>query len=473
MFKRILISIKEQKIRSILFCVVAGILFMCLSVIYIMDTVSDNLKTSMMNSINPTLIIDTPMTVQEREEFVFQTAIGSIDDAKIIYQDMLNLFERSKTLSYSLNFITNGCIFMLPQVEDYLLFQPGVTRVDLIDESVVLETHASFSRIKNGMTIAGGNHTRLASHNSETLNPLYCDEVCKMMGRSFTTEELDGGDNVIVLGKNGFYIDGEGHINEVNVGDTISYNLYIKAESGRNIAKSYAFEVIGIIEDHKQYDVNFIPEKTFKHIMQEVYPLVYEELPENKAMFSLLQSVAKLDSLDSLFKFDELINELKNQGKDYSYISDVEDYSALYGEMEGVGSSFDSLFIFAFGSVCLTLFCLMGIEVNRRKREIGTWLSLGLKAKNVAISFMFEYWILFLLGFVLALFLAFVLVDNLLPIFLDLTYLDMHFDFLITDYFKLQDMFNLILIVIVVLFIALSWSFYRISHFSIKELTNE
>lgn len=459
MLKRAFLSILNQKLKTFLLVVLVSILFSSLSAVFILKSVSSEIENSLDSSINPQILTYSPLTITNEREFVQKTKEGTYEKALSYHQDLVYLYEEiSHPFSYDINILTNGSVFLLPQYGDYFLLQANGN----IDYPSLIHTIDSFQRIVEGKTLFGGNYYRLASTLSEDAY-ISSDEL---KGRAFNEDELEYGASKIILSTPAYYYDGD-MIKEINIGDIVSYNLYVKADGEREIIKTYDFEIIGIANSNQTYRVNYIPEKSFKKIIDDLLILKKQGVIEEEFL-SYLPSISQYDSLDNILSFGKAINELNEEGKEYSYISDADEYMSLYGEIKSIGFSFDIMLIFVFILMCTILFCLLNLEINQRKNEIATWMSMGMSKKEISFSFCLEYIFIFTVGFIISLLISYFFLTIYLPQIIDLSYENLEYSFI--NYWQISDMMQLILGIILILVLTMTWLVYRMNKLSIKEI---
>ncbi len=276
MLKRAFLSVFNQKMKTFLLIVLTSILFSSLSAVFILKSVSSEIESSLDSSINPQIITYSPLTITTEREFVEKTKEGTYEKALSYHQDLAYLYEEiSHPFSYDINILTNGLVFLLPQYGDFFLLQAD----DNIDYPSLSYTIESFKRIVEGKTLFGGNYYRLASTLSEE-EYFSSDEL---RGRAFSKDEI-------------------------NIGDIISYNLYVNADKGREVIKTYDFEVIGIANNNQAHRVNYIPEKSFITIIDDILFLKEQGIIEEEFL-SYLPSISQYDSLDNVLSFSKTIND--------------------------------------------------------------------------------------------------------------------------------------------------------------------
>lgn len=459
MLKRAFLSVFNQKMKTFLLIVLTSILFSSLSAVFILKSVSSEIESSLDSSINPQIITYSPLTITTEREFVEKTKEGTYEKALSYHQDLAYLYEEiSHPFSYDINILTNGLVFLLPQYGDFFLLQAD----DNIDYPSLSYTIESFKRIVEGKTLFGGNYYRLASTLSEE-EYFSSDEL---RGRAFSKDEIEGGASKIILSTPAYYYDGD-IIKEINIGDIISYNLYVNADKGREVIKTYDFEVIGIANNNQAHRVNYIPEKSFITIIDDILFLKEQGIIEEEFL-SYLPSISQYDSLDNVLSFSKTINDFNEEEKNYSYISDVDEYMSLYGEIKSIGFSFEIMLIFAFILICTILFCLLNLEINQRKNEIVTWMSMGMSKKEISFSFCLEYVFIFTVGFIISLLLSYFFLTIYLPQIIDLSYANLDYSFI--NYWQIADMMQLISCIILVLALTMAWLVYRMNKLSIKEI---
>ncbi len=126
------------------------------------------------------------------------------------------------------------------------------------------------------------------------------------------------------------------------------------------------------------------------------------------------------------------------------------------------------MLIFAFILICTILFCLLNLEINQRKNEIVTWMSMGMSKKEISFSFCLEYVFIFTVGFIISLLLSYFFLTIYLPQIIDLSYANLDYSFI--NYWQIADMMQLISCIILVLALTMAWLVYRMNKLSIKEI---
>lgn len=434
------------------------ILFACLNVVFIMQSTSNNIQSELTHNIKPKIVLYSNQTITSQKDFVYfeNDDIASI---KKNYDILLNIQNNIDYDDFDINLVTNGSIFLIPMNQNSLLIQNS-NRQELEDN------YNSFLRIQSGSALFGGFYNRLASCYSEKLNYLYLNDNL-IAGRTFTSKEMEEGSNVIVLNNNGYYFDGT-NVSQAKVGDTINYTLYSKSEDGRHAIREYDLTVIGIIDNDVEdtFQVNFVPEKTFFKIIEDVYPLIQDEIKHTIPLF-FLPTMISLNDIEGLLSFNDLINSLNKDTNQYTFISDGEKYASLYGEIKSIEASFNFLSVITVISVCMTLYFVLKLEIKKRQKEIGIYLALGLKQKSIIIDFTLEYLIISFISFVISICLSFIIIRNCLSHFFSSIRIQD-----ILNYFYIQDFIVLLIIFAAILCFSIIFNILKINRYSIKEVIN-
>ena len=357
--------------------------FIALFSAYIIKEAANDLERQMMAKINPEITLFSPYTVKNDEEFV-QGPDFDHHQELAIYEELKAIQDGFTFREFDTNVMTGSYVFLLPMFNGEFLIQ---------EEDAFLN-EMSFARIKAGTTLFGGDYNRLTSTTSDNINNRYLNKETIIEGRTFNSGEMKDGEDVIVLGNPAYIKQGEKKT-QVAVGDQITYALFLRGINGRYIAYEHDFTVVGILDNRENCRLNFVPEKSFFRLIEDIEVLVKEEMENNgnyEGLISFLPQRALLNSLDDFLAFDTYISDYQN----FSYLSDISDYIGLYGQIKAVEKSFDILLIvalvFNFGIVIFFLYA----EMEGRIKEIGIWLALGLSKKTIFKDFLIEYSLLYL-----------------------------------------------------------------------------
>ena len=455
MKKRIIKSIFNQLSRTLLLCAVLIILFVCLCSSYIMKNAASDIKQTIYSYIKPQVALRSYVDFADRASYAnhLSTRTSSIYNSQSLlenyideYRDDLNTLSKSKYVLYSdKNMLTDNLLHFASYTEGKGLL---VQSYEEMSDSYIKNMYTIFqSSISNSLPF-----TLASISNSEDSFRHYNYDGQLVAGRYFTDEEIDNGDYKIILYGNCYFTDGD-NIQQVNVGDTITYSLYkdnfaysviyddgtVDTSSAVNISRevinSYDFEVIGIIDhnsyymidDYEMFNFNLIPENTFLDIMNQSTEISldkYDTFGYYYGTYCFIPTVFELNSFDDLEPFIDLINELNDFNKNYYYETNADKCISFVSNLEGVYKSFDILFIFSLCACALILFFLIMLDLNNRRKEIGILKAMGESSCNICIQFFLEYIIIILFSFLVSLLIALFILNNISSNILNLSALE-------------------------------------------------
>ncbi len=435
MFKRIKKSILNQSLKTLLFVFIMFVLFFSLSVSFVFKNASNMVYDQVNYVLKPQVVIKSDIVIENNYDFAFSPFArkkikNSSDFDKLneeYYSDINTLINSDEVYYGDLSMIVSNSLLKLFGYDENegIIIQNFYSQLN--DESIFMFYQTLKSHIETPNFLFNGMFNRLASLSKANYSDIFYGNKDKLVaGRYFDDEEIENGDYKIILNGYAYYCDGS-NIKEINIGDKIKYSLLDNQTN--NVLKEYEFEVIGITEDvrRKPNDetcFNLIPEKTFLEIMNECYALtknnLYNDLLESYlGPYAYFPSIITLKNLDSLESFLSKVEELNNQGRNYTYETTANDYIVIAGQLESLKTSFDTLFIFSLIASLLMLFSLITLDTFNRKKEIGILLALGETKKNIALSIIIEYLIKIFISLSLALLLAHALLPDISNMLID------------------------------------------------------
>ena len=251
-------------------------------------------------------------------------------------------------------------------------------------------------------------------------------------GRTFTKEEIASGSNVVVISKN------LADLNNLSVGSTIS--LYASMYDRNDIERSYMssaytaspriaaqeyfeFEIIGLFESQKEAQIDKNGDVVFDWANQQMLNEMYtsnkvvsviqkwnndkyiELYPEYAEEAEFREYLSPLYVLNDPLELDKLKEEANPYLPEYYKIVDnIESYSSILGPIENIRWIAGIVLYVAVGATLIILSLLITLFLRDRKHEIGIYLSLGERRKNVIMQIVLEVVIVSFLGITLSLF---------------------------------------------------------------------
>ena len=434
MFTRIKKSILNQPLKTILFVFIMFVLFFSLSISFVFKNASKLVYDQVNTVLKPQVVIKSDIVVKNQMDYAFSPFYrikldNSLAFEKLneeYYNDITYLLNSDEVYYGDLSMVVSNSLFKLTGYDqnEGLLIQ---LYNSMNDESVIRfhNLDIQYFEMPGSLYFSIGN--RLASISKANYSDIYYGNEDKLIaGRYFEEDEIENGDYKIILNGTAYYCDGK-NVREIYIGDTVKYSLLDNQTN--DVLKEYEFEVIGITEGAKRkpddiFEFNLIPEKAFLQIMDECYPLVKNSLYSDMAesylgSYAYFPSIITLKSLDSLETFLSKVEDLNNQGRNYTYETTANDYVVIAGQLESLKTSFESLFIFSLIASLLMLFSLITLDTFNRQKEIGILLSLGEPKKKIMLQIIIEYLIKIFISLVLALLLTHVLLPNISNMLID------------------------------------------------------
>lgn len=239
-------------------------------------------------------------------------------------------------------------------------------------------------------------------------------------GRMFTQEDIDQGNNVIVIVKNPHYLNNPPY----NVGDKISVqmkNIYNENE----ILYDGELEVIGILyTDDNEFTAAisnidgdalqgrpYIPLNTLKKIgnlkdqafEKSLYQSSSTVLPHvNFPNNYIVNGYYRLNSIDDLESFlKDFKSELKKY-PDFEITSEQDSYNDVKGPTTNLASIAIVVLVLAIIATVIITALILQIFVKEKQREVGLYLSLGETKNNMFKQIILEVLIISSLGILLS-----------------------------------------------------------------------
>lgn len=216
-------------------------------------------------------------------------------------------------------------------------------------------------------------------------------------GNSFTDEDIKNGNNVILISEQ------VANKNKLNVGDKIKLGSQIDPYSANSQIIEAEYEIIGIFETKSQYekdtdgnlveiesqyvDTIYMPNEAIKNIHDKVITEVKKQGTNAYDTFSIINKY-QLNSIDVVDEFKS--ENLNNLPKGYVFEDNSESISSVTGPMNNMK---DLSNIIVYASIVASIIIIGLISIlfcKERKKEMGIYLALGERKKNIAMQLLFE-----------------------------------------------------------------------------------
>ncbi len=216
-------------------------------------------------------------------------------------------------------------------------------------------------------------------------------------GNSFTDEDIKNGNNVILISEQ------VANKNKLNVGDKIKLGSQIDPYSANLQIIEAEYEIIGIFETKSQYekdtdgnlveiesqyvDTIYMPNEAIKNIHDKVITEVKKQGTDAYDTFSIINKY-QLNSIDVVDEFKS--ENLNNLPKGYVFEDNSESISSVTGPMNNMK---DLSNIIVYASIVASIIIIGLISIlfcKERKKEMGIYLALGERKKNIAMQLLFE-----------------------------------------------------------------------------------
>lgn len=216
-------------------------------------------------------------------------------------------------------------------------------------------------------------------------------------GNSFTDEDIKNGNNVILISEQ------VANKNKLNVGDKIKLGSQIDPYSANSQIIEEEYEIIGIFETKSQYekdtdgnlveiesqyvDTIYMPNDAIKNIHDKVITEIKKQGTDAYDTFSIINKY-QLNSIDVVEEFKS--ENLNNLPKGYVFEDNSESINSVTGPMNNMK---DLSNIIVYASIVASIIIIGLISIlfcKERKKEMGIYLALGEKKKNIAMQLLFE-----------------------------------------------------------------------------------
>ena len=216
-------------------------------------------------------------------------------------------------------------------------------------------------------------------------------------GNSFTDEDIKNGNNVILISEQ------VTNKNKLNVGDKIKLGSQIDPYSANSQVVEEEYEIIGIFETKSQYekdtdgnlveiesqyvDTIYMPNNAIKSIHDKVITEVKKQGTDAYDAFSIINKY-QLNSIDVVEEFKS--ENLNNLPKGYVFEDNSESISSVTGPMNNMKDLSNIIVYASIVASIIIIGLIMVLFCKERKKEMGIYLALGERKKNIAMQLLFE-----------------------------------------------------------------------------------
>lgn len=216
-------------------------------------------------------------------------------------------------------------------------------------------------------------------------------------GNGFTDDDIKNGNNVILISEE------VASKNKLTVGDKIKLGSQVDIYSANATVVEDEYTIIGIFETSKSYerdtegnlveiesqytDTIYMPNEAVKNIHDKVVTEREKQNVDDYDPFSI-ETKYQLNSIDDIEEFkSENLNALP---KGYVFEDNSESISSVTGPMNNMK---DLSNIIVYASIIASIIIIGLISIlfcKERKKEMGIYLALGERKKNIAMQLLFE-----------------------------------------------------------------------------------
>lgn len=327
-------------------------------------------------------------SISESKEFIRQE-IGSAVEYKMDYTSLLSGaasnprqgMQRITTLSLQ---VANK-MAQSPYVTQYFITGTGNVNSDNISPAETQEATGGFQRSFSDFTLKGSN---VAEHLDFIM-----DNIMLKEGTTFSTDNIDNGDNVILIS------DAVASTNDLRIHDIVSLsqangNLQRGGEAATTSESvPQDFEIIGIYEvKNTEFNVNTI--LTSNNVI--------DNLSGNTASDDTSATIVyMLDNPDHVSAFIEE-NTPYLTSEYHTLYSNDDEYESLTKPLDMISMIASILFVVVFAAGVTIILAIVSIFVRDRKFEIGLLLSSGEGRLKIIGQFVFEIMAIAMVAFILS-----------------------------------------------------------------------
>lgn len=293
------------------------------------------------------------------------------------------------------------------------------------------QSHLVFDRVKTYSTleeveIANQISTSMLGVTNSSFTDIQLANIVIVEGRTFTDAELKNGDNVIIIDRDYYwtesncpimnektdflgnqYYECRREIQELQLGDTLTFTSYIENNDTKQVIES-EYTIIGFYSKiNKSSTTNlekatddligniYAPQKALdKEFEKRVNIGVSHDRTEG--MYSIHSLVMITTTTDVNKSLSETLSyNFKSEGVrvlDVSSSTDI--YEAIAGPLESLRSASIIFLIISIVITILVVSIVINMMLKDRKREMGIYLSLGDRKRNIAAQIMLEIFVI-------------------------------------------------------------------------------
>ena len=285
------------------------------------------------------------------------------------------------------------------------------------------------NKLENGseLPIIGADENEFHPFNSFDILGAYKKTVKEMddgsikiiSGKTFTDLDIENGNNVILISKE------VANKNKLSVGDKIKLGSQINIYSANSPIVEEEYEIIGIFETKTEYekdtegnlvkiesnyvDTIFMPNEAIKNIHDKVDIEVKKQGVDSYDTFSLKVKY-ELNSIDELEEFKS--ENLTSLPKGYVFEDNSASISSVIVPMNNMK---DLSNIIVYASIIASIIIIglvMVLFCKERKKEMGIYLALGEKKKNIAMQLLLETLIVSIIAITISIFTGNIIAKN-------------------------------------------------------------
>ena len=231
----------------------------------------------------------------------------------------------------------------------------------------------------------------------KTVNEQDTGDIRITSGKTFTDEDIKNGNNVILISEQ------VANKNKLSVGDKIKLGSQVDPYSANSQVVEEEYEVIGIFETKSQYekdtdgnlveiesqyvDTIYMPNDAIKNIHDKVITEVNKQGTNAYDTFSIITKY-QLNSIDVVEEFKS--ENLTNLPKGYVFEDNSESISSVIGPMNNMKDLSNIIVYASIIASIIIIGLIMVLFCKERKKEMGIYLALGEKKKNIAMQILLE-----------------------------------------------------------------------------------
>lgn len=230
-------------------------------------------------------------------------------------------------------------------------------------------------------------------------------------GSGFTEEEIKNGNNVILISQE------VANKNKLTIGDKIKLGGQVNIYSAKPTIIEDEYTIIGIFETSKSYqrdtegklveveneyvDTIYMPNDAVKNIHDKVLEEIKNENVDDYDAFSI-ETMYQINSIDEIEEFKS--ENLTKLPKGYKFEDNSESISSVTVPMNNMK---DLSNIIVYASIIASVIIIGLISIlfcKERKKEMGIYLALGERKRNIALQLLLETLIVSIIAITISIF---------------------------------------------------------------------